>query len=288
MLNQAQVKAGVAKWPFFLADAFLLACGALVWTQRDQIAAPWPAPLLVVCVVAAVICGLAPFVLEFRAWSRLAQVELVDDAVARIAKVEELAQQISGATGTWQTAQEHAEKTTTAAKDLQERMTRELQSFMQFMERANNSEKAALKLEVEKLRRGETEWIQVLIFVLDHVFAVHQGALRSGQANLIEQLTHFQNACRDAARRVGLTPFAPSASDPFDPQRHQTLDTDGEATPASSISAVIAPGYTFQGRMLRAALVRVVRPEGQTTPVGGPAAPPPAEAEKEPAPSEIS
>ena len=58
-----------------------------------------------------------------------------------------------------------------------------------------------VRLEVEKLRRAEGEWLQVLVRVLDHVYALHLGALRSGQPNLIEQLSNFQNACRDAARR---------------------------------------------------------------------------------------
>jgi hypothetical protein len=59
------------------------------------------------------------------------------------------------------------------------------------------SGKNHLRLEIEKLRRGEGEWLQVMVRVLDHVQALHLAGQRSGQRNLIEQLTHFQNSCRD-------------------------------------------------------------------------------------------
>jgi len=44
----------------------------------------------------------------------------------------------------------------------------------------NDSEKTTLRLEVEKLRRGELEWLQALVHILDHVFALHTAAMHSG------------------------------------------------------------------------------------------------------------
>ena len=60
-------------------------------------------------------------------------------------------------------------------------MTGEVRQFTEFMQKMNDSEKAALRLEVEKLRRGEGEWLQVLVRILDHVFALHAAAVRSGE-----------------------------------------------------------------------------------------------------------
>ena len=99
------------------------------------------------------------------------------------------------------------------------------------MQRANDSERATLRLEVEKLRRAEADWLQVLVRMLDHVYALHQGALRSGQPMLIEQVGNFQNACRDAARRVGLTPFTANEAEPFDAQRHQLIEDERHTAP---------------------------------------------------------
>jgi molecular chaperone GrpE (heat shock protein) len=134
-------------------------------------------------------------------------------------------------------------------------MTAEVQSFTEFMQQANEKERGTLRIEVEKLRRAEADWLQVLVRTLDHVFALHQGALRSGQPGLIEQLGHFQNACRDAARRVGLTPFSANEAEPFDPQRHQLVDGAAQPAPDAVVAQTIAAGYTFQGRLIRPALV---------------------------------
>ena len=64
-------------------------------------------------------------------------------------------------------------------------------------------EKAHLRLEVEKLRRGETERLQIIIHVLDHVFALFQAAEHSGHPDLIDQLGHFQKACRKPCAALG-------------------------------------------------------------------------------------
>jgi hypothetical protein len=136
-------------------------------------------------------------------------------------------------------------------------MTAEVKSFSEFMERANDTEKANLRLEAEKLRRVEGEWLAILVRVLDHVYALHQAGLRSRQPSLVEQLTHFQNACLDAARRVGLAPFSPAPDEAFDTQRHQAAESNGKPPDGAVVSQTLATGYTFQGRFLRPALVRL-------------------------------
>jgi len=168
-----------------------------------------------------------------------------------------VAGQINGATGQWQGAQEQAAKVATLAQGIAERMGAEAKAFTQFMERANDGERATLRLEVEKLRRAESEWLQVLVRVMDHVYALQLGARRSGQPQLIEQLGNFQNACREAARRVGLTPFVAAADEPFDKQRHQLVDGNSVSQDGGKVAETVATGYTFQGRLLRPAIVRL-------------------------------
>src|SRR5205814_7771962 len=116
-----------------------------------------------------------------------------------------VAGEISAATSQWQSIQEQAQKTAAGSEALVARMGSEVKAFCEFLERANDTEKSNLRLEVEKLRRAETEWLQVLVRVMDHAYALQQGALRSGQARVIEQVGSFHNACCDTARRVGLT-----------------------------------------------------------------------------------
>jgi molecular chaperone GrpE (heat shock protein) len=67
----------------------------------------------------------------------------------------------------------------------------------------------------------------------------------------------FQNACRDAARRVGLTPFMATDAEPFDAQRHQLVEEGAQPPPDAVVGETVATGYTFQGRLVRPALVRL-------------------------------
>lgn len=258
--------AEIAKWPFFLGDILLLSTACFIHFQMPM--GLWQIAFIVLCVAGGATLGILPFLLEYRLALKLTEARALTGVVDQIRNLEAVAGQIGDATGRWQNVQDAAHKTAGAAKEIAERMAAEMQSFSQFMQRVNDTEKANLRLEVEKLRRAENEWLQVLVRVLDHVYALHIGAQRSGQPNLIQQLGNFQSACRDAARRVGLTPFAPNPSDPFDVQRHQRLDGDDPPPPGAAVAETVATGYTFQGQLLRPALVRLDNHQ-PTTPADG-------------------
>ena len=98
------------------------------------------------------------------------------------------------------------------------------------------------------------------IRMLDHTYALHKAALRSGQPGLIEQLGNFQTACRDVARRTGLVPFVPSMHEAFDPEWHQSTDSQAASMANPQILDTIASGYTYQGQLIRAALVSLQNP----------------------------
>jgi molecular chaperone GrpE (heat shock protein) len=267
-MRDAVVTTKISKWPFLLGDALLLWTAGFIYIQTKL---PMSFPELALasgCILLGALFSVLPFLIEYRAVLRLAEAQAVSSLVSQIQGLEKVAGQISDATGRWQLIQEVSEKTTAAAGDVGERMAGEVKAFSEFMQRINDSEKSTLRLEVEKLRRSESEWLQVLVRVLDHVNALHTAGVRSGQPKVIEQLTQFQNACREVARRVGLVPFAAAPAEAFDPQRHQLLDGDVQAkTPAegATVSENLAAGYTFQGRMLRPALVRLT-PSSQPDP----------------------
>jgi molecular chaperone GrpE (heat shock protein) len=247
----------LAKWPFILGDIALVGVACFIYAQSTVPMALWQVAFVVVCVAGGACLAIMPFLLEYRLAARLAEANALGSVVAQIQRLEEVAAQIAGATSRWQNVQEESEKTAAAAKTIAERMTAEVKAFAEFMQRMNDSEKSTLKLEAEKLRRAEGDWLQVLVRMLDHVYALHNGAVRSGQPNLIEQLGNFQNACRDAARRVGLTPFLATPSEPFDAQKHQLLDGNGAPPAGATVADTVATGYTFQGRLLRPAIVRL-------------------------------
>jgi len=263
-----QTEPGLAKWPFFLGDAVLLVVAGFICAQNKLPLGHWELACLLVSGAAGAGLAVVPFVLEYRAAIRLGETSALTSTVAQIQNLDLLAVQISAATAQWQIVQEQSSKTVGAAREIAERMTAETAAFSEFLQKANDGEKANLRLEVEKLRRVENDWLQIIVRMLDHTYALHQAALRSGQPGLIEQLGHFQNACRDVARRIGLVPFAPAVDELYDPQCHQLADAEAGCGPGAQVGDTLATGYTYQGRMLRPALVAL-----QSAVNGKPAAP---------------
>jgi len=254
------------KLPFYVADLVLIVLAGWIMLKNPHPLALGAQVLMAFCVVAAFAFAVTPFVLEYRTLVKISEAGQLTDTVAQINRLEETAERIQHATGLWQGVQEHSGKTVAAAKELAERMTTETKSFTEFMRKSNDSEKATLKLEVDKLRRAESDWLQVLVRLMDNVYALHQAAVRSGQSNVTDQLGRFQNFCRDATRRIGLTPFEAVPDEPFDNQKHQALEAPDPIPEDARVSETIATGYTFQGQVLRLPLVRI---QGEGVPKPG-------------------
>jgi molecular chaperone GrpE (heat shock protein) len=253
---QETVPSRLPRWAFWGGDALLLAA-AVYWVWQ----APVPLPASVIwgsslCLVVGACLGVLPYVLEYRAVCRQWEAATLAEGLTHARHAETVARRIAEATDNWQAIQEQAAKTTAQAREIAERMAAEVRDFTTFLQRANDTEKATLRLEVDKLRRAEGEWLQVLVWILDHVFALYTAGLRSGQPRLIEQLTQFQNHCRDAARRLGVVPFVVAPGESFDPEKHQT--PDGQPPPEGAVvRETLATGITFQGRLVRPAIVAV-------------------------------
>ncbi len=253
----------IPKWPFLLANALLIAAAAIV------IYLP-PAPIShgqvygsIGCIALGAVLGCLPFIIDYLAVCKLIEVNAVTTVVDQLHDLKIYSEQISAATGQWALVQEttkgNTDKTVAAAKEIAERMTQEIRDFNEFQIKLNDTEKGALRLEVEKLRRTEGEWLQVVARMLDHIFALHNAASRSGNADLADQIGNFQNACRDAARRVGLAMLSAAPEEKFDGQKHRAHGM--ENPPAEALVAeTLAPGMTFQGRLLRPVLVRLADP----------------------------
>lgn len=245
------------KLPFFAGDALLLVLAGWIVYQT-----PHPIGMSSVWIIAILgftgaWLAILPFILEYRAAVKVAEASGLTTVVEQMNELRTLANQISFATAQWQVVQDQSSQTVKAAHEIADRMTKEAQAFSAFMQKANDSEKAHLRLEVDKLHRGEGEWLQTVVLLLDHVYALNKAGVRSGQTVLIEQLGHFQAACRDAVRRLGLTAFEAGVNDPFDTNMHQLLDGDGQPQAGTPITQSIATGYTFQGKLLRKAVVAV-------------------------------
>ena len=257
-MSDDQRQAHLHKLPFYLADLALSGVAVFVLWRLGHITGSWELAAALGCLAAAGFgawMSIIPWLAEYRRGARREEQSELASTLEQIGELQSVAGLIRGASGQWQGVQEAATRTAASAEEIARRMKAETEDFMKFLERANEQERAGMRLEIEKLRRMEGDWLKVSVQMLDHTFAVSQAALRSGQQGLINQLHQFQNACRDAARRMGLAPFVPQAGDLFDPQAHQLPDPKANPPESAMVGDVLATGYTYQGQLLRRALV---------------------------------
>ncbi len=253
----------VPKWPFFLADALLIIFGYFF-----ALHGPMPFHHWVVaagCVAVGAVLGVLPYYLDYRAMGTLLELNALSGVAEKMQNLETLVGQINTATNHWaiiqETVQVEAGKTTTTAREISEKMAAEGRQFTEFMQKMNDSEKNTLRLELEKMHRAEGEWVQVLVHIMDHIFALHTAAARTGDPKFAEPIANFQNACRGTARRIGLTPFVAEADEPFNAERHQPAGSSLKPVAGSIVAETVATGYTFQGKLLRPAMVRLREPK---------------------------
>ena len=247
----------VPKWPFFLGDACLLFAAWYLTARAPHPIGHWEIVASAACVAVGAVLAVLPFILEYQATARLIEVNGLETVADKIQQLDQVASQIAACTNDWTNAQTQAEKTAAIAKELNGRMGEEVRHFGEFMARMNDGEKAALRLEVEKLRRVEGEWLQVLVRILDNVFALHAAAEHSGQPRLAAQIGQFQTACHDAARRVGITPFTAEPEEPFNSERHQAVGLKDPPPAGALVAETVGSGFKYQGKMIRPVLVRV-------------------------------
>jgi len=250
----------VPKLPFYLAEIVLVAFGCALIRFAPHLFPHWQW-VAVGCVAIGVVLGVIPYVLDYYVVGRLIETNALGAVADKIEHLNQFSAQISAATARWAAVQEsvgdNAEKTAASARQISDKMAAEVKEFAEFMKKMNDSEKATLRLEVDKLRRGETEWLQMVVRILDHIFALYSAAARSNQPKVAEQIAQFQNACRGTVRRVGLVGFVGEPNEPFDPERHQLADTKQKPFDGAVIAETVGVGYTFQGKLLRPAVVRL-------------------------------
>jgi len=255
----------VPKWPFFVADALLMGFAYYLVMHVPHGTVFFKMALAAAgCVSLGAVLGIVPFVLDYRAMAKALEVNALGAVSEKIQNLEQFTGQITSATNRWAAVQEatgtHAEKTVASAEKIADRMSAEVREFAEFQKKMNDHEKATLRLEVEKLRRSESEWLQMLVRILDHVFVLHVTAARSAPPKVADQIAQFQNACRGTVRRIGLASFAAEPNEPFDAERFQSADPKQKPFDGAVVAETVAAGYTFQGKLLRPALVRLQAP----------------------------
>jgi molecular chaperone GrpE (heat shock protein) len=245
-----------AKWPFFLADLILL--GTAAWlVMKSEGAWTWREALAIAGLVGLGAWILTiPFVRDHEAAVKLWEQANLAGATERLNQLDAVARQIASATGQWHEAQKLSAGTVATAGDIAGRLTTEARNFSEFLAKSNDGERQTLRLEIDKLRRGEQDTVSAVLLLLDHSFALFQAGVRSGQPQLIQQLGQYRAACLDGVRRLGIIAHEAGPGEPFDPQRHQTVD-GAEPAAGTPIEGTVACGYGYQGSVVRKIVVEV-------------------------------
>jgi molecular chaperone GrpE (heat shock protein) len=256
-MSGTSVAPRLCRWPFFLADVLLVGLAAVfILHSTGPLTFGQGALCLASTVAGACFCAW-PFLADNHAALRLREADALATTVTQIENLDQIKTQISGATAQWHGVQEQSRQTVAAAREITDRMKAQLSEFCAFLQKRHDDEREHLRLEVDKLRRGERDWLQSTVLILDHIFALHMAGARSGQPALAAQLDHFQAACRDTVRRLGLIGFAPAVNDEFDRQAHQLQEGAEPPGLPGRIAEVLALGFTFRGELVRKALVRI-------------------------------
>lgn len=241
-------------WPFIAVDVLFFGL-AFVLLKFGHRPLPWQeSGLLVLCGILGAASLLTPILRRTSDEKVSSQTELLAEVAGQLQKLEHLAAHISGATNQWLELQTHTAQAAESAKQVVTRMEVEAKAFKEFMERAHDAERTQLRVEVEKLRRAEGDRLQVVVHVLDHVFALFQAARHSGKPGLVEQIGQFQKACHDAARRIGLVQTMAKEEDVFNAALHQ-VQANITPTPDALVADTLVAGYTYQGQLLRRPVV---------------------------------
>ena len=178
-----------------------------------------------------------PFLREFQAQADLTEAKELAASIEKISSVDAIAKQIESATEQWLHVEDRANEINAASREIAGKINAEAREFTEFLQKANDTEKNHLRLEVDKLNRAQGEWVKVVTGMLDHVFALNQAGRQSGQDKLVRQLNNFQAACRDVARRVGVITHEPEPED------------------GAKIIGIAAQGLSHQGQLLRKTVV---------------------------------
>ena len=256
----------IEKWPFIAGDVALLMMAWLVYYHSeafDGLQAFW----CFACVAVGAWVLVTPFLREFQAQADLTEAKELAASVEKISSVDAVAKQIENATEQWLHVEDRANEINAASREIAGKINAEAREFTEFLQKANDTEKNHLRLEVDKLNRAQVDWVKVVTGMLDHVFALNQAARQSGKEALIKQMNNFQAACRDVARRVGVVTNEPKPDEGFDAGKHQLRDPEAEPEAGAKIIGIAAQGLSHQGQVLRKAVVVIEGEElGQAPP----------------------
>ena len=246
----------VKKWPFVVGDLVLIGVAIWIVVASGYQPSGWNLAMIIACLGLGIFFSVLPFLAEFREESRRFDANQFQSTLEQIRQLESVGELIAAATDQWQGVQRECDGVVKTAAEVAARNQAETDRLIEITQKADTRERDHLRLEVEKQRRGERDWLEVLVGIMDHIFALHRAAVRSGQTKLIKQIEGFHAACSDICRRVGLSQYVVEAGEVFDSKLHKAAEGQNVLENAI-VEDTVAPGFSFQGHPIRLPMVAV-------------------------------
>ena len=253
--STASTTSSVNKMPFFVADAVLILASIciLAFAQHPLSgSACWALAIILGC---GAWIAILPWYQENKNNAALSQLDGLRSVSECIQQMNTFSAGMNSAIASLANVQKMTEASARAASEAETKIVEHSQDFAERLAQAVNYEKSSFQIEIDKLRRVENDWINTGIGIMDHVLALTHAGIQSGKPEIAEQMRRFRGACLDIAARAGLQPFLPAPTDTYDPEKHVLPPNTPTPEPDTRISRVIAPGFNYQGQMVRKAMV---------------------------------
>lgn len=127
--------------------------------------------------------------------------------------------------------------------------------YLRLVAEFDNFRKRSEREKAEAIEYGSTDALKAMLPILDDF----ERALKTecADAEYARGMGLICQRMSDALKKLGLDPIQ-TAGQPFDPNLHYAIDrVEDPAVEQDMIAAEYQRGYTFKGRLLRAAMVRV-------------------------------
>jgi molecular chaperone GrpE len=146
-----------------------------------------------------------------------------------------------------------------AIADLKDRLLRALAEQENLRRRAAREREQAVKY-------AAAEVVKDLLPVVDNLHRAMESARLGGiptenaQEALLAGIAATERGLLEALSKHGITPINPGRCEPFDPVHHHAIfEVADSDCPPGTIAEVMQPGYTYNDRLLRPALVGVAK-----------------------------
>ena len=253
--STASTTSSVNKMPFYVADAVLILASIciLAFAQHPLSgSACWALAIILGC---GAWIAILPWFQENKNNAALSQLDGLRSVSECIQQMNTFSAGMNSAIASLANVQKMTEASARAASDAENKIVAHSQDFAERISKAVSYEKSSFQIEIDKLHRIENDWLSTGIGIMDHVLALTNAGIHSGKPEIVEQMRRFRGACLEFAARAGLQPFLPAPTDTYDPEKHVLPPNTPTPDPSTKISRVIAPGFNYQGQLVRKAMV---------------------------------